>query len=120
MRARPDSPLLIPSRAAIPPCLATLARRIASHRAHRRYVVEIDGSLQKMLLRAANLERDKRERWAPEMHTAANLAHIAAEQERYAQEQMKNANPFAQMFGEDGAKMLMKQQEERAAAAADD
>ena len=69
-----------------------------------------------MLLRAANLERDRRERWVPEMHTAANLAHIAAEQERYVQEQWKNANPFAQMFGQENADMLMKQQEERNAA----
>ena len=81
-----------------------------------RFVVELDGSLQKMLLRAANLERDRRERWVPEMHTAANLAHIAAEQERYVQEQWKNANPFAQMFGQENADMLMKQQEERNAA----
>lgn len=62
-----------------------------------RFVVEIDGSLKTMLLRASNLERDKRERWAPEMPSAANLAHIQAETERYIAEQAKNANPFAQM-----------------------
>ena len=83
-----------------------------------RFVVEIHGSMQRMLLKAANLERDRRERWAPEMHTAANLAHINAEQERYLQEQAANANPFAQMFGKENADMLMKQQEERQAARA--
>lgn len=62
-----------------------------------RFVVELDGSLQKMLLRAANLERDRRERWAPEMHTAANLAHIASEMDRKMAEQAQNASPFAQM-----------------------
>ena len=78
-----------------------------------RFVIELDGSLQRMLLRAANLERDRRERWAPEMHTAANLAHINAEQERYIAEQAANANPFAQMFGKEGAEELMKDQERR-------
>ena len=62
-----------------------------------RYVIKIDGSLQNMLLRAANLERDKREAWSPEMHDPATVAHINQEFERYAQEQMANANPFAQM-----------------------
>ena len=37
--------------------------------------------MQRMLLKAANLERDRRERWAPEMHTAAN-PHINAEMDR--------------------------------------
>ena len=45
------------------------------------------------VLKAANLERDRRERWAPEMHTAANLAHINAEMDRYVAEQAKSANP---------------------------
>ena len=31
------------------------------------------------------------------MHTAANLAHINAETERYLNEQAKNCNPFAEM-----------------------
>lgn len=84
-----------------------------------RFAVELDGSLQKMLLRAANLERDKRERWAPEMHSAANLAHIQAEQDRYVQEQSQQ-NPFSQMFGADGADMLMKQQAERDAQRAEE
>jgi hypothetical protein len=68
-----------------------------------RFAVELDGSLQRMLLRAANLERDRRERWAPEMHTTANLAHIQAEQERYYQEQAANANPFVGMVSADRA-----------------
>ena len=85
--------------------------------AKERFVIELDGSLQKMLLRAANLERDRRERWAPEMHTAANLAHIEGEKERYMAEQAKNANPFSQMFGADGAEALMQMQNERQAQA---
>lgn len=62
-----------------------------------RYAVQMDGSLKEMLLRAANLERDKREAWTPAMHDPVNQAHIQRELERYAQEQMKNASPFAQM-----------------------
>ena len=62
-----------------------------------RYVVQIDGSLKEMLLRGANLERDKREAWTPAMHDPATTAHIQREFERYAQEQMANANPFASM-----------------------
>ena len=80
--------------------------------AKERFVVEIDGSLKHMLLRASNLERDRRERWAPEMHTAANLAHIQAEQERYINEQAQE-NPFTQMFGKENADMLMKQQADK-------
>ena len=80
-----------------------------------RFVVEIDGSMQRMLLKAANLERDRRERWAPEMHTAANLAHINAEMDRYVAEQAKTANPFVGMFGEDGAQQLMQQEADRKA-----
>ena len=80
--------------------------------AKERFVVEIDGSMKHMLLRASNLERDRRERWAPEMHTAANLAHIQAEQERYLNEQAQE-NPFTQMFGKENADMLMKQQADK-------
>ena len=36
--------------------------------------------------------------------------------EAYVQRQYANANPFAQMFGQEGAAQLMKQQEERNAA----
>lgn len=62
-----------------------------------RYVVQMDGSLEKVLLRASNLERSTREAWAPAMHDPATTAHIREEYERYAQEHMKSANPFAQM-----------------------
>ena len=78
-----------------------------------RFVVEMDGSLQKMLFKAANLERDRKERWAPEMHTTANLAHIQQEQDRRMAEQAANANPLAAMLGEEGAAAAMKQQAER-------
>ena len=63
-----------------------------------RYVIELDGSLKRMLLRASNLERDRRERWVPDMPNAANLAHIQRERDRYVEEQAaQNANPFAAM-----------------------
>lgn len=62
-----------------------------------RYVVQLDGSLASMLLRASNLERSKRAAWTPAMHDPATSAHIREEFERYAQEQVKSANPFAQM-----------------------
>lgn len=62
-----------------------------------RFVVALDGSLREILLKAQNLERDRRERWVPEMPSAANLAHINAEQSRYYAEQAANANPFASM-----------------------
>ena len=62
-----------------------------------RFVVELDGSLRTILLRAQNLERDRRERWEPEMHTTENLAHIQQEMHRYIAEQNANANPFASM-----------------------
>jgi hypothetical protein len=65
--------------------------------AKERYVVTMDGSLQNMLLRAGNLERNKLEAWSPAMHDPATAAHIRQEFERYAEEQMKNANPFASM-----------------------
>ena len=48
-----------------------------------RFVIELDGSLKRMLLRASNLELDRRERWAPEMHSEANLKHTQAEEQRY-------------------------------------
>ena len=62
-----------------------------------RFVVELDGSLRTILLRAQNLEHDRRERWEPEMHTSENLAHIQQEMHRYIAEQNANANPFASM-----------------------
>ena len=83
-----------------------------------RFVIEIDGSMQRMLLRAANLERDRRERWSPEMHTVANMQHINAEQEAYIRAQASK-NPFSEMFGQQGAEMLMKQQEDRNAERAE-
>lgn len=81
-----------------------------------RFVVELAGSMQRMLFRAANLERDRREQWSPEMHTAANLAHIQAETDRYLREQAANSNPLAQMLGgQENADAVMKHQEERKA-----
>lgn len=62
-----------------------------------RYVIQLDGSLKTMLLRAQNLERDRRERWEPEMPTPQNLAHIQEETDRYIREQAANSNPFASM-----------------------
>jgi len=62
-----------------------------------RYSVRLDGSLKEMLLRGANLERDKREVWMPAMHDPATTKHIQQEFEAYAQQQMANANPFASM-----------------------
>ena len=65
-----------------------------------RYVVELDGwsNTKKILLRPSNLERDRRERWTPEMPSAANLAHIQREQQLYYEQQAAQSNnPFASL-----------------------
>ena len=62
-----------------------------------RFVIELDGSLKTMLVRASNLERDRREAWEPEMHTPSNMAHIKREVDRYMAEQAANMNPFGSM-----------------------
>ena len=73
----------------------------------QRYVLELDGSLKKMLLKAANLVRDRRERWAPELPTAANRAHIQREQERYYAE-AANERPPLRVAGSDGRDIRRK------------
>jgi hypothetical protein len=77
------------------PCALSVVSSVALCTGQGRFVVRLDGSHANMLLRAANLERDRREAWSPAMHDPTTTAQIANAMAEYAAESMKNANPFA-------------------------
>lgn len=69
----------------------------------RRFVVLLDGKLEKALFKAANLKvmpTSRRQQWEPKMPDENAAAQIEEANHDYIKAQWKNANPFAGIIGQ--------------------